>query len=312
MGIHPGMKTRILITGATGLLGRGVLKQFRAVGDWTVLGTAWRRTGPGLERVDLTDTAGLPAVLDRLAPRVIIHAAAERRPDVSERDPAGTHRLNVESTGCLARWAADHGVFVVYLSTDYVFDGSSPPYRHDAPTHPINAYGRSKLDGERAVLEAAAASAVLRVPILYGACESLDESAVTILAHNMLRARGSAAALPMEHWATRYPTLTDDVAVVLRQMVERHLRAGDLHGVYHWSGAEPMTKYEMALAMAPHVAFDASRLTGDANPPAGAPRPRNCHLDTERLDRLGIGRHTPFADAIAGILRPHVRASGPV
>lgn len=296
----------ILVTGATGLLGRPVLSACAANPVWRVTGTSFRRTAPGVERVDLSQTAEIPAFLDRLAPAVIIHSAAERRPDVSERDPAGTQRLNVGATAALAQWAAAHGAFLIYISSDYVFDGTTPPYAPGARTHPINAYGQSKLDGEHAVLAAGGNAAILRVPILYGAVESLDESPVTVLAKNMLNAR-TGERLAMEHWATRYPTHTSDVAAVLSQMVARRQTHPKFGGIFHWSGDEPMTKYGMALAFAPLLGFDPARLVADFTPPAGAPRPKDCHLDSSALERLGIGRRTPFAAAVPAILAPHVR-----
>ena len=297
----------ILITGATGLLGRPVLRACAAVPAWRVTGASFRRTGPGLERVDLSQTEQIPAFLDRLAPTVIIHSAAERRPDVSEKDPAGTQRLNVGATAALAQWAAAHRAFLIYISSDYVFDGTAAPYTPTSKTHPINGYGKSKLDGEHAVQAAGCCAAILRVPILYGEVETLDESPVTVLAKNMLNAR-SGERLAMEHWATRYPTHTGDVAAVLRQMVAHRLTHPDFSGIFHWSGNEPMTKYDMACAFAPLLSFDASRLVADPHPPAGAPRPKDCHLDSSALETLGIGQRTPFASAISAILTPHVRS----
>ncbi len=298
---------RILITGATGLLGRPVLRACAARAGWRVTGAAFRRSGPGLERLDLSQTDAIPVFLDRLAPDVIIHAAAERRPDVSEKDPQGTQRLNVDATAALAQWAAAHEAFLIYLSSDYVFDGTTPPYRPDSTTHPINAYGQSKLDGERAVQAAGGHAALLRVPILYGEVEELGESPVTVLAKNMLNAK-PGERLAMEHWATRYPTHTSDVAAVLRQMTELRLAGGSLDGIFHWSGDEPMTKYDMARAFAPLLGFDPARLVPDAAPPPGAPRPKDCHLDSSALERLGIGQRTPFATALPAILAPHLRA----
>jgi dTDP-4-dehydrorhamnose reductase len=297
---------RILITGATGLLGRPVLRACAAVPSWRVTGTSFRRTGPGFERVDLSQIGQIPAFLDRLAPNVIIHSAAERRPDVSEKDPAGTQRLNVGATAALAQWAAERRAFLIYISSDYVFDGTTPPYTPASPTHPINTYGQSKLDGEHAVLAAGRDHAILRVPILYGEVESLDESPATVLAKNMLSAR-PGERLAMEHWATRYPTHTRDVAAVLRQMVSRKLAHPGFSGIFHWSGAEAMTKYDMALAFAPLIGFDPARLIADATPPAGAPRPKDCHLDSSALESLGIGQRTPFAGALPAILAPHLR-----
>lgn len=297
--------SRILITGASGLLGRPVLRACAARSGWHVTGTSFRRSGPGLERIDLSQTAQLPAFLNAAAPDVIIHAAAERRPDVSEKDPQGTQRLNVGATATLAQWAAARQAFLIYISTDYVFDGTRPPYRPGDATHPLNAYGQSKLDGEQAVQAAGGDYAILRVPILYGEVETLDESPVTVLAKNMLGAK-PGERLAMEDWATRYPTHTADVAAVLVQMVAHKLAHSELRGLFHWSGSEPMTKYGMAQAFAPLLGFDPSRLAPDAAPPAGAPRPKNAHLDTSDLERLGIGQRTPFASALPAILAPHL------
>jgi len=299
------MNCSLLITGATGLLGRPVLRACAAVSDWRVTGTSFRRTGPGLKRIDLSQTDEIPAFLDRLAPDVIIHSAAERRPDVSEKDPAGTQRLNVGATAALAQWAAAHRAFMIYISSDYVFDGTTPPYTPASPTHPINSYGQSKLDGERAVQAAGRNFAILRVPILYGEVEALDESPVTVLAQNMLKAR-PGERLAMENWATRYPTLTGDVASVLRQMVAHKLTHPDFSGLFHWSGNEPMTKYDMARTFARLLPFDPARLAPDNAPPAGAPRPKDCHLDSSALEALGIGQRTPFASALPAILAPHL------
>jgi dTDP-4-dehydrorhamnose reductase len=302
------MKTtpRILITGATGLLGRPILRACASVPEWRVTGTSFRRTGPGLRQIDLSQTEDIPAFLDQLAPDVIIHSAAERRPDVSEKDPSGTQRLNVGATAALAQWAAAHRAFLIYISSDYVFDGTTPPYTPASQTHPINAYGQSKLDGEHAVRAAGPDHAILRVPILYGEVESLEESPVTVLAKNMLNAR-AGERLAMENWATRYPTLTGDVAAVLRQMVAHKLANPAFSGTFHWSGSEPMTKYDMACAFARLLPFDVARLIPDNAPPTGAPRPKDCHLDSSALETLGIGQRTPFVSALPAILAPHLR-----
>ncbi len=294
---------RVLITGATGLLGRPVFKACTSVVDWQVSGTAFRRGGQAFTKVDLSAVETIAPVLDTLQPEAIIHCAAERRPDVSEKDPAGTRRLNVEATAAIASWAKCNGCYLVYISSDYVFDGSHPPYTPSSPTCPINTYGQSKLDGERAVQESGAMAAFLRVPLLYGNVEYLDESSVTVIAQNMLNARGTGKKLSMDHWALRYPTLTDDVAVVLRQMLKHHFSKAPLTGIYHWSNKEVMTKYDMALAFASYLNFDPSQLVPDMTPPSHAvPRPKDCHLDSSQLESLGLGQRTPFAQTIPGIL----------
>ncbi len=297
------MKRRhILVTGASGLLGRPVISALKAANAWSVTGTARSRVSGDLKQVDLTDLKALPAFLDATKPDIIIHSAAERRPDVSARDPQATRLLNVEATAAIAGWAAANGACLIYISTDYVFDGRHPPYREEAATNPLNDYGRSKLAGEAAVSALCPDYAVLRVPILYGAVESLEESAVTALAAELISARAERP-LAFDNWAVRHPTLTDDVADVLRQMVRYAESHAPLRGVFHWSADEAMTKYAMACVMADCLGCDRARLVADNNPPQGTPRPQNSRLDTALLRSLGIGRQTAFRDAIPGILR---------
>lgn len=290
----------VLITGASGLLGREVFQAFQDPG-WTLSGTAFRRAAPGLLPCDFSRTETIAPLLNQTLPDIIIHAAAERHPDAMGQNPEASFRLNVKAPEAIARWVAERDAFLIYLSTDYVFDGTKPPYAPDDRPHPLNDYGISKLAGEIAVRrEAPANAAILRVPILYGPCETLAESAVTVLAANM---KGASGPLKMDDWATRYPTLTTDVAAVLLQMVRRRLADPDFSGTYHWSGAEPMTKFGMARCMAPFVGFDPARLVPDPNPPAGAPRPRDAHLDSSALEALGFGnRRTPFREAIKRII----------
>jgi dTDP-4-dehydrorhamnose reductase len=91
--------------------------------------------------------------------------------------------------------------------------------------------------------------------------------------------------------------------VVLRQMVERRLAQPDFRGTFHWSGAEALTKFGLKRILAKLLNADAEALQSDPRPPTGAPRPKDCHLDCSDLERLDIGRRTPFAPAIAKILQ---------
>ncbi len=303
----------ILVTGASGLLGRAIVAEFQsheATRAWRLVGTAFARVRNGLVPLDLCDPVAVGACLDAVRPRLVIHSAAERRPDVSERDPAATQRLNVEATAQLARWCAAHGAWLLYLSTDYVFDGTNPPYAIDAPTRPLNAYGRSKLDGEMAIRRETAAAAVLRVPILYGPCETLAESAVTAMVPALLKATSAAPAV-LDNWATRYPTHTADVAAVIRQLVLRRLADPALAGIFHWSGDDPHTRYTLGLLMACILGLDPAALRPDGAPGPGAPRPKDAHLDTTRLEALGIGAHTPLAPALRKIVTERCALDAP-
>ena len=128
--------------------------------------------------------------------------------------PRLTHphpQLNVSVPEHLARLAQTHKATLVYISTDYVFDGTSPPYPPSARTHPLNLYGRTKRDGELAVLGVVGARAVvLRVPVLYGPAPRNADTAVNVLLDVV--ADQSGKEYKMDHFATRYPTCVVDIA----------------------------------------------------------------------------------------------------
>lgn len=293
---------KVAIIGASGLLGRALVDELAQQTGWQVVRTAFSRPSAHTVSLDIRDARAVELFVEREAPDALVIAAAERRPDVCEHDPALARALNVDAVRTLAAAANRRGAWTLSISTDYVFDGTRPPYRHDAVPAPLNAYGKSKLDGERALAEATDLGCVLRLPLLYGPIVSWSESAVTSLVP-AIAASASSNGKPavMDAWAIRYPTFTPDVAWVIRQMLERHARNEAIRGIVQWSGDEPMTKYEIALRIAEALQFDA-RLTPQSTPADATPRPHNCHLASSRLEALGIGRRTPFDTAIRQVL----------
>ena len=177
----------MLITGASGLLGRAVFSELSANGKelCRILGVAFSRTGDQFQFCDLTDSESVELLLARVRPSAIIHCAAERRPDIVEGQPESAAAINIEATKCLSKLCSSpdgaHQCLLLFISTDYVFDGTSPPYSEESVPSPLNAYGRSKYAGEQIVLGASSLNCVLRVPILYGNVSFLEESAVTSL-----------------------------------------------------------------------------------------------------------------------------------
>ncbi len=299
---------KILVTGASGLLGRSLMTELAPLAGSAdaLIGTAYSRLKPPLMKLDLTDEAAVRAAFAEWSPDLVVHSAAERRPDVVDGDPASAERLNVDATRRLAELAAAKGARFIYLSTDYVFDGTQPPYSINAETAPLNAYGRMKLAGEEVVRAAYAGRgeqdfALLRIPILYGRVETLAESPVTELAAKVLEGKTFKA----EDWAARYPAHVDDVARALALIAE-HLMKGTpgAGGIYHFASGEQFTKYGMALVIAQVLGADASLIAPDPNPPAGAPRPKDCRLDASRLAALGFVPRIRFADGVHEALEP--------
>ncbi|KAJ1925113.1 hypothetical protein LPJ71_000289, partial [Coemansia sp. S17] len=234
---------KVVVTGASGLLGRQVVLEAERRGH-TVVGTALSRAQPPkLVKLDLNDTSAVEKFFTAEQPQAIIHCAAEKRPDVAEKNQSATEQLNAVVPGLLAQIAQDHGTFFVYISTDYVFDGTSPPYEVGDKPNPLNFYGRTKLAGERAVQKANPEATILRVPVLYGPTEYAAESAVNVLVDVVK----SGAGAQMDAWQARFPTCTEDVARVLVDLSEISVGAvGEgVAGIFHFSAAEKMTKYDM-------------------------------------------------------------------
>ncbi|NXY32086.1 MAT2B adenosyltransferase, partial [Pomatorhinus ruficollis] len=292
---------RVLITGATGLLGRAVFKEFHE-NHWNAVGCGYRRAQPRFEQINLLDAIAVHDIIHEFQPHVIVHCAAERRPDVVESQPDAASQLNVAASANLAKEAAGVGAFLVYISTDYVFDGTSPPYKETDVPNPLNLYGKTKLEGEKAVLENNEETAVLRIPVLYGEVERLEESAVTVMFDKVQFSNKSAN---MDHWQQRFPTNVKDVAAVCRQLAEKRMLDPSIKGTFHWSGNEQMTKYEMACAIADAFNLPSSHLRPITDSPVvGALRPKNAQLDCSKLEMLGIGQRTPFRAGIRESLWP--------
>ncbi|GFR91983.1 methionine adenosyltransferase 2 subunit beta-like [Elysia marginata] len=296
------MAKRVLVTGASGLLGRECLKAFADDPEWTSLGLAFSRSSGGLKKVNLTDPAETAAAVREFKPSVILHSAAERRPDVVEKDPEKTNKINVESTENLCQLASELGAYVIFISTDYVFDGTKPPYKPGDPTCPLNKYGQSKADGEKVVLKANPDNIVFRVPVLYGEVERLDESAVTIL---FSKVKDTSKPAEMNHCERRYPTFCADLGRAIKVLANSRAKDPTLTGEFHWSGDEMLTKYDMAVIMAELFGLPTSHIVADTKPAVGVPRPFDCHLDCGRMDALGVVKRTPFREGIKSCLEKY-------
>ncbi len=291
----------ILITGSSGLLGRACRNSFS---DLQPITCAWNRATDGDLKLDLTDKDAVQATIDQHRPDLILHTAAERKPNICENQQDLTRALNVDATRTLAEAAAKIDAKLIYLSTDYVFDGQNPPYDVTAACNPLNFYGETKRAGENAVLNASERHIVLRVPILYGEVETLEESPVTALLNELLNPEPHA----VDHWSIRYPTYVGDVAQTLSNWSQQLKSDPECNGIYHLSGAEAVTKYEMVRTMAEILGLDHSHLSPNTQPPSGAPRPQNSQLNINRLQLKTAIQQTSFKDNIKRILKPFIPA----
>lgn len=294
----------ILVTGGSGLLGRAVIKRLSTQTNHRLTGLCFTRSGSGLKNLDLCDQESVTEFIQALRPDVLIHCAAERRPDVAERDPEAAEKLNVRVTEHLTELSNQLDFKIVYISTDYVFDGHAPEggYDVDAVPNPTNFYGKTKLAGEQAMLKIGRQGKVvsLRVPVLYGEAQKNEESAINVLIDGVKKALNGQKVL-MDDWATRYPTLVDDVAKVLEALVDYK---EPLPPILHFSSSVKYTKYTISLIFAGLLGLS-QQATQNLIPQPDGPkpgssetiRPKDCRLSNRALDRLGIRIQTAdFSD----------------
>jgi S-adenosylmethionine synthetase len=277
---------KVIVTGASGVLGSAVLNAFETAGH-DVVGLGHSRVIGKIQKVDLTKVDEVNTFFNKFKPNWVIHCAGERRPDVVEKDPGAVQQLNAEVPGYLASLSKQLRFTLVYISTDYVFDGTSPPYTPSSATNPLQLYGKSKRDGELAVLGVDGAEVIiLRVPILYGPAPKNSDSAINILLDIVQDQSGKT--YKMDHYATRYPTNIIDIASFLVRLTSIN---GPIPPILHYSGDEPFTKYEICLTFAKILGLPHKHIIPDAEPPTGegaATRPRDCQLYTKETENLGV------------------------
>ena len=279
---------RVLLTGGSGLLGRQVLSVFRAA-CVPITGLCYSRPGSDLVQLDITNLAATRDLVKDLQPTVVIHAAAQRFPDKVEGDLEAAVRVNVEATKNLAEVCVETKCRMIYISTDYVFDGEHPPFFPDNKPRPLNKYGETKLAGEEVVLTTNPDFLVLRIPVLYGGVNTLGESAVTILL-DVIR---SGKKAKMSSYEVRCPSHTQDIARILLDIVRRTPPGG----IYQWCGLEKLSKWDMCKMISKETGLDISHLE-EVVGAGGTPRPRDVELDREKLRQLGIEHHTVLKEGI--------------
>jgi dTDP-4-dehydrorhamnose reductase len=161
---------KILLVGGNGQVGHELLRSLAPLGEVVATTRSGQLPdGRACEAADLAEPAGLPALVARIAPDLVVNAGAYTAVDRAEDEPELAMRVNAEAPGALARACAQAGVPIVHFSTDYVFDGSGTrPYREDDATAPLGAYGASKWAGEQAVRDSGAAHKIFRLCWVYG------------------------------------------------------------------------------------------------------------------------------------------------
>lgn len=277
---------RLLLLGRNGQLGWELQRALAPLGEVVALD----RSGTAELCGDLADLAGLAATVRRLAPQVIVNAAAYTAVDQAEGEPAAAMRINAEAPGVLAEEAARIGAWLVHYSSDYVYsgDGSRPWSEGDRPA-PVSAYGRSKLAGDEAVTAATDRALIFRTSWVYAARG--QNFIRTIL--RLARSRDILDVVNDQFGAPTGAELIADVTAHALAAVLRDAGSADRAGIYHLAAAGETSWWAYArLVLAEAERAGAGlKVTADrvgAVPsgayPRPAPRPRNSRLALGKLE----------------------------
>ena len=271
---------KLLLLGGNGQVGRELRRALPAMGELVVA----TRDGAGGECVaDFDAPDALGELVLRIAPDVVVNAAAYTAVDRAESEPDAAFRVNARAPGAIAQACAATGALLLHYSTDYVFDGSaSRPYREDDATAPLGVYGASKLAGEEAVRASGARHAILRTAWVYAAHGKN-------FLHTMLRLAGERDELRVVADQVGAPTPAAWIAEAsIRILAHGVPTSGTWHlvaaGETSWHGfAQAIMDEALAAGLLQRVPRVLPIATAEY--PTPARRPAYSVLDTERLRR---------------------------
>lgn len=237
------MKT-ILITGGEGFIGSYLLNYFK--NHYKVIGTVIEKEKESqlLKKMDITDKNEVFKLIKRIRPEIIIHTAGIKDVKFCENNIKTAKLVNEEGTSNVAEAAAETGSFLIYLSTDYVFDGKKGNYTEKNKPKPITVYGRTKLGGEVAIKEKCKSYAICRSSGVYA---KAGKNIATFILGELQNKR-------KQNYFTdvfNSPTYIESLANMLSKIAKLKKT-----GIYHLAGSERISRYEMALKTAEVFGLD--------------------------------------------------------
>lgn len=280
---------KVLVTGVKGQLGYDVMNELAKRGMTGI--------GVDVDDMDITDAAACRKVITEAGPDVVIHCAAYTAVDAAEENEALCRKVNGEGTRNIAEVCRDLDIKMMYISTDYVFNGQGErPWEPDDPREPLNAYGRSKYEGELAVEELVKKFFTVRIAWVFGVNGKN-------FIKTMLRLGKERGAVSVVADQIGSPTYTYDLARLLVDMIQT-----DKYGRYHATNEGLCSWYEFAVEIFKQAGMEVavtpvSTEAYTAMYPNQAKRPMNSRISKEKLSENGFERLPSWQDALGRYLK---------
>ena len=277
---------RVLVTGVKGQLGFDVVKELEKRGHTAI--------GVDIEEMDITDPVAVERVITQSMVEALIHCAAYTAVDAAEDNQGICYKINAEGTENIAKVCKKCDIKMIYISTDYVFDGKGtrPWEPDDTITEPLNIYGLTKYNGEQAVQKYLEKFYIVRIAWVFGMNGKN-------FIKTMLRLGKEHGAVKVVNDQFGSPTYTADLAVLLVDMVEVNR-----YGIYHATNEGFCSWYDFACEI-----FKDANMQVEVTPvsaeefPAKAKRPTNSRMNKDKLEMNGFHRLPSWQDALKRYLK---------
>jgi dTDP-4-dehydrorhamnose reductase len=231
------MPEKILVTGASGLLGQKVVEVFKRESEYELLSCDLVGNKDDAMTLDITDHHNVMEVVGSYKPSVIVNAAAFTNVDLAETEKEVAYKINATAVGYLADAANVFNAKLVHISTDYVFDGKNGNYSEESLPNPISYYGKSKLAGENLIISKLQDHAILRTQVLYGFGRNIKKNFVLWVVEQLSKHEN----IRIVDDQIGNPTLADELAFAILKVCQKNAT-----GLYHVSGFETISRYEFA------------------------------------------------------------------
>lgn len=250
------MKKKVLITGSNGFIGQKMMTEVLADKNFDLIALSRgsnRYSNPeGYLYIDgdVCNPEQMAEVISQHRPHFIIHTVAMANVEACEANIEACEQVNVEAVKTLVSLAEKYDSHLIHLSTDFIFDGKEGPYAETAIPHPLNEYGKSKLEAEKLIQASSIKWAIIRTILVYGVPNDKDRLNLILWVKNSLEA-GKKINVVTDHY--RMPTLVEDLTKATLSIMNKQAK-----GIYHISGNEGYSIYDIAMEVAQFWNLDTS------------------------------------------------------